>query len=83
VNDVPIFGIAGLPVSDRQSHNDEREIIVPLVPGANKIQVSALNQQGVESLRRTVYTQNSAAVAPGDIYVVAIGSADTKIQNTI
>jgi hypothetical protein len=73
VNDVSIFGIAGLPLGDRQSHNDERQVMVPLVPGANKIQVSALNQQGVESLRRTAYTQSSAAVAPGDIYVVAIG----------
>jgi hypothetical protein len=73
VNDVPIFGTPGLAVVDRQSRSDEQQVVVPLVPGANKIQVSALNQQGVESFKQTFYTLNSSTPSPGDTYVVAIG----------
>jgi len=78
VNDVPISGTSGFPVADRQSRSDEQQVVVPLVPGANKIQVSALNQQGVESLKQTFYTLNSATPPPGDIYIVAIGVSQYK-----
>ncbi len=73
VNDVPIYGSAGLPVADKQARSAERTVEVPLVPGRNKIQVSALNQQGVESLRQTTYTTATGRSGGGDIYVVAIG----------
>ena len=51
---------------------------VPLVPGRNKIQVSVLNQQGVESLKQTVYTTSTALAVSPDVYVVAIGVSDYK-----
>ena len=73
VNDVPVFGTAGIGVPDRQAQRDERDVTVPLVPGTNKIQVSVLNQQGAESLKRTVYTTSTADAAAGDVYVVAVG----------
>ncbi len=73
VNDVPVLGTAGMPVVDRQSQSVEQPVAIPLVPGVNKIQVSALNQQGVESYKQTFYTMNTLASTPGDIYVVAIG----------
>jgi uncharacterized caspase-like protein len=59
-----------------QAH--EQDIQVPLVPGRNKIQISVLNQQGVESLKQTVYTTSTAEVAPPDVYVVAIGVSEYK-----
>ena len=76
INDVPVFGTAGLSVREAATHLDERSIQVPLVPGRNKIQVSALNQQGAESLSQTLYTTSTAAVAPSDVYVVAIGVSE-------
>jgi hypothetical protein len=68
-----VFGTAGVGVPDRQAQRDERDITVPLVPGTNKIQVSVLNQQGAESLKRTVYTTSTADFGAGDVYVVAVG----------
>ncbi len=78
VNGVPVHGTAGLPLPNRQSQTAEQEIQVPLVPGRNKIQVSVLNQQGVESLRQTVYTTSSSSTATPHIYVVAIGVSQYK-----
>jgi WD40 repeat protein len=78
VNDIPLYGTAGLPLQHTQVQVLEQEIQVPLVPGRNKIQVSVLNQQGTESLRETVYTTSTAETASPDVYVVGIGVSDYK-----
>jgi WD40 repeat protein len=78
VNDIPIYGTAGVPLPNTGVQSHEQDIQVPLVPGRNKIQVSVLNQQGVESLKQTVYTTSTAEAAPPDVYVVAIGVSEYK-----
>jgi len=75
LNDVPVFGTAGIAVADR-TRSLAQDIQVPLVSGRNKIQVSVLNQQGTESLKQTVYTASTATFAPPDVYVVAIGVSE-------
>ena len=76
VNDVPVYGTAGLPLPGKQLNTHEQEIQIPLVPGRNKIQVSALNSQGVESLKQTIYTSSTAQMAPPEVYVVGIGVSE-------
>ena len=76
LNDVPVFGTAGLPIADREARSLAQDIQVPLVPGRNKIQVSVLNSQGVESLRQTAYTSSTASFAAPDVYLVAIGVSE-------
>jgi WD40 repeat protein len=76
VNDVPVFGTAGLPVAGSDPHRDERAIEVPLIPGRNKIQVSVLNKQGAESLKQTTYTTSTADRGASDVYIVAIGVSE-------
>src|SRR5207249_4045902 len=78
VNDIPVYGTSGLPLLNKQVKMHEQEIQVPLVPGRNKIQMSVLNQRGIESLRETVYTTSTAEMAPPDVYVVGIGVSDYK-----
>jgi WD40 repeat protein len=73
VNDVPVFGTAGLPITDPKSNEHEQDIQVPLVAGRNKVQVSVLNRQGAESLRQTVYTTSTAEPGTPDVYLLAIG----------
>src|SRR6185295_11561558 len=81
LNDVPVFGTAGIAVADR-TRSLAQDIQVPLVSGRNKIQVSVLNQQGTESLKQTVYTASTATFAPPDVYVVVFaaghGMTDAK-----
>jgi len=78
LNDVPLYGTRGLPLPGKQLQAHEQELQVPLVPGRNKIQVSVLNQQGVESLMETVYTTATAKMAPPEVYVVGIGVSEYK-----
>jgi len=78
VNDIPIYGTAGVPLPNTGLQAHEQDMQVPLVPGRNKIQVSVLNQQGVESLKQTVYTTSTAEAAIPDVYVVAIGVSEYK-----
>ena len=73
VNDVPIFGRVGLPVTPAGEHVIERTLDIPLVPGRNSIQVSVVNDAGVESLRKSVYTVAAAPAAGADVYVLSIG----------
>jgi WD40 repeat protein len=78
LNDVPVHGTAGLPLVNKQLQTQEQDIQVPLVPGRNKIQISVLNQQGVESLKQTLYTTSTAVVAPPEVYVLGIGVSEYK-----
>lgn len=78
VNDIPVYGTAGIAVSGKRLTSQEQDIAVPLVSGRNKIQISVLNEQGVESLKQTVYTISTAETAPPDVYVVSIGVSDYK-----
>jgi WD40 repeat protein len=78
LNDVPVYGTAGLPLPNKQLQTHEQDIQVPLVPGRNKIQVSVLNQQGVESLKETVYTTSTVKMAAPEVYVVGIGVSEYK-----
>jgi hypothetical protein len=73
VNGVPVFGSAGLAVANRHAFALEQDAEVPLVPGKNMIEVSALNQQGVESLKQTIYIRSTGDSGHGDVYIVAIG----------
>lgn len=80
LNDVPIHGTTGLPLPNKSMRTHEQEIQIPLVPGRNKIQISVLNQQGVESLKETVYTTSTVTMAPPEVYIVGIGVSEYKEQ---
>ncbi len=72
VNDVPVFGSAGLPIAER-GRAAAADLSVPLVPGRNKVQVSVFNSEGVESLRQTLYTQATGEPVAADIWLVTVG----------
>ena len=65
------FRMARIPRGQRSGH-----LTVPLVPGRNKIQVSAMNQHGAESLRKTVYTVYTTEQVEQELYIVAIGVSE-------
>ncbi len=78
INDIPVFGINGKDIStlNTKIYNDSTNII--LSPGKNKIQVSAVNSQGYESLKESFYIRyNTKEISP-DLYLVSIGVSDYK-----
>lgn len=72
-NDIPVFGTKGIDVMDKNSGNFSDIIEVNLIPGKNKIQVSSLNEKGVESFKKTFeIIQTQTGVKP-NLYVITIG----------
>ncbi len=69
VNDVPIFGVDGKPVSGTNATILES---VELSSGRNKIEVSALNKLGIESLRDHRIVEHSNKFL-GDLYFLGFG----------
>jgi WD40 repeat protein len=73
VNDVAVFGTDGISLRDKKVSTIEQEIVLELSHGANKIQISALNEKGVESLKETFEVAYQGPTTQPDLYVVAIG----------
>ncbi len=72
-NDIPVFGTKGIDVKDKNSSDFSDNIEVNLIPGKNKIQVSCLNEKGVESFKKTFeIIQNKTDIKP-NLYIVTIG----------
>lgn len=76
VNDVPVHGIAGIDLRALNTRTHERTFELALSTGANKVQISVLNQQGVESLKETFRVTCTAPAVRPDLYVAAIGISD-------
>jgi len=74
VNDVPLFTGLGKTVAGRKLRIKEQ---VTLSQGRNKVEVSALNERGIESLRAAVFAEYRSP-APGDLYFVGMGVSQYK-----
>jgi len=73
VNDVPIFGSAGVSLRDEKVNEIHKSIEVQLSAGKNKIQVAVLNQKGAESFKADKMLYLDVPVAKPDLYVATIG----------
>lgn len=69
VNDVPIFGATGKPLSGRYQRITET---IQLSSGDNKIEIGVLNRHGLESMRPYVSVANPEK-KPSDLYYLAFG----------
>jgi hypothetical protein len=79
VNNVPVNGVNGTSLRPRQTNTALLSIPVKLSEGKNKIQVSCMNENGVESLRREVYiTYKPVIKITPKIYFVGIGVSKYK-----
>jgi WD40 repeat protein/uncharacterized caspase-like protein len=85
VNGVPIYGTAGIPLRDRQINSWQQDLRLELSVGRNRIEISAINDKGAESLRDGVEIVCTAPVSPPKLYVLTIGVseyADHRYQLT-
>ncbi|MCX6165987.1 MAG: caspase family protein, partial [Ignavibacteriae bacterium] len=76
VNDVPIYGTNGIDLRAKNTNQNEQDIKLELSSGKNKVQVSVLNEKGVESLKEIFDITYEAPVTKHDLYVVTIGASD-------
>ena len=77
VNDVPVYGTAGISMKSKSVKTYDSGIDIMLCPGKNKIQFSVLNAKGAESLKETFTIINKASEKP-DLYLVSIGVSKYK-----
>ena len=76
VNGVPVHGTDGIDLRPAASMNWEREIELELSPGRNRVDVSALNEKGAESLKETFSIQCDAPARKPDLYVLVVGISE-------
>ncbi len=78
VNDVPIFGSAGINLRSDNTKNIRKTIQIELSAGKNKIQISVLNQKAAESLKTDKFVYLNVPEVKPDLYIIAIGVSKYK-----
>lgn len=73
INDIPIWGVNGRVIEDSASSKIKKQIEVALSPGSNKIEVSVINKNGVESKRDGLEVYYQAPARKSSLYIIAIG----------
>jgi len=76
INDVPVYGAAGMDISSMNENILEKNIRLELANGKNKIQVSVLNEKGAESLKETFEVYFRTEMEKPDLFLVCIGTSE-------
>ena len=77
VNDVPFPNRSGFELGD-SLQPVEREITLPLSAGPNRIEISALAADGVESLRQVIQTTQTENASAGKLFFLAMGVSNYR-----
>jgi WD40 repeat protein len=84
VNNIPVYGLQGIDLRDKKAQNVDLPIAITLSSGKNKIQVSVLNEKGVESLLETheiEYIPEKKILPDLYIAVVSVSNYQNKAMN--
>ncbi|MBK7127893.1 MAG: caspase family protein [Crocinitomicaceae bacterium] len=76
VNNVPVYGKKGKPITSKSSLTITEE--VPLIFGLNKVQIASRNSAGYESLMQTFYVEKTGEQPKRDLYLITIGTSEYK-----
>ena len=75
VNSVPIFGVKGKSIKNLNLKEYSSWFDITLSSGKNKIDVTAINKQGAESLKKSFSIVCDQPASP-ELYIVSIGISD-------
>jgi WD40 repeat protein len=76
INNVPIYGVQGLDVSKSGAKDIRQQIKLSLASGANLVEISCLNEHGVESWRDNIEIFAPESARKPDLYVFSIGVSE-------
>ena len=80
-NRVPLYGRGGIPVKKLHTKQINKSLKVKLVPGINRIMVSAINEKGVESLKESITLNCKKKFSAPTVYIATIGVS--RYKNTL
>ncbi|MBN2682255.1 MAG: caspase family protein [Bacteroidales bacterium] len=81
INNVAVYGSNGINLRNDSVQEYRANINLNLIPGNNKIQISCLNQKGVESLKETFeITYNPKKYEKPDLFLITIGTSEYSDQ---
>lgn len=78
VNDVAVRGKNGIDLRAQHVKEYEGKIKINLAAGSNKIEISVLNQKGVESYKQTVEIESTVSAKKPSLFLVTIGVSKFK-----
>lgn len=73
INNTPIYGKNGIDISMLKTKKLDKNLLIPLAYGSNKIQLSILNEIGSESLKETIYIESTQSNVKQNLYLVTLG----------
>jgi hypothetical protein len=76
VNEVPLYGSAGISIAHLKKHQWDTTLTVPLSFGENKVQVSVMNELGLENFKYPLYVNYSRPDIESKTYYIGIGVND-------
>ncbi|MFI5203372.1 MAG: caspase family protein [Flavobacteriales bacterium] len=85
INNVPVYGKRGFDVRATGSKTLNKKIDVILNEGKNVVQVSVMNENGIESIRETFGISCDAKKSKPNLYVISVGAksyADSSMNLT-
>lgn len=84
VNNTPIYGQKGIPIRLKKGVTTfDSSLVIELNNGYNKIQISVLNEFGVESYRKQISVKSTKPTTKPNLYFIGIGMreyADTSMN---
>jgi WD40 repeat protein len=80
INGVPVDGVKGIDLRNNHLKTHSAKISVALASGSNVVEVTVLNEKGVESLAERFEVVCETMTKP-DLYVVAMGVSGFKDQS--
>ncbi|HAS39826.1 MAG TPA: hypothetical protein DCS93_05075 [Microscillaceae bacterium] len=79
VNDVPLYGKAGIPA--KRKNELERTLKIKLNQGRNKVSVSAVNENGLESAKESFNIAYNVPKKKPRLFLLAIGVSEYEDNN--
>lgn len=77
VNDVPLYGTRGFSLKEKRVKTAVQDISIPLSAGKNVIQISCLNEKGIESLKEELEIfYDKADKKKPDLYLISLAVAE-------
>lgn len=76
INNVAVYGVKGIDLKELDTNRIVKTLSLELASGENKVQISCMNEKGVESYKETFYITKEGKTPKPNLYIVSIGVSE-------